>query len=73
MTDGPNTTADDTNSAAAGPPEASSVPTPAEAMAPAVDVTEVAAAEGGIPADAGRDDSAAEDFNPDAAAPEPSD
>jgi hypothetical protein len=74
MTDPKNTTADDTTSAAAGPPEASSVATPAEAVAPDVQVSEITAAEGGIPADASPgDDASADDFNPEAAAPEPTD
>lgn len=74
MTESKNTTADDTTSAAAGPPEAASVPSPAEAIAPDVQVAEVTAAEGGLPADSDAGgDAMAEDYNPDAAAPEPSD
>ena len=76
MTDHPNTTADD-HSAAGNPPEAGGMPTPAEAVAPDVEVSEVGAADA-APADAdpsaGTDGAAAApDFNADAAAPEPSD
>lgn len=73
MTESKNTTADDTTSAAGGPPEAASVATPAEAVAPDIEVAEVTAAEGRLPAGQDVADETAEDFNPDAAAPEPTD
>ncbi len=69
MTGYENKTADDTTSAAGGPPEAGGLPV--EDVAPDVAMSEVTA-----PDDAGGDAGSAagaDDFNADAAAPEPTD
>lgn len=80
MTDPRNNTADDTGSAASGTPESAAVASPAEDVAPDVDVAEVTADDAAAPetspdstdaALAGGGQAPAEDYKADAAAPEP--
>lgn len=80
MSDPRNNTADDTDSAASGTPESAPVAFPAEEVAPDVDVAEVTADDAAAPdtspdstdaALAGGGQAQAEDYQADAAAPEP--